>query len=173
MTSQLHFALFGQTGTGKTFAAQQFARFMRARGLGVLALHKPLEAWPADAVSWQTPDPEAYLWKWERSRRCGCFMELADAFVDKWDARFHRCFSSGRHLGHRCFYITQRAALVHPNIRDNCSSLCLFAVPTNAARLWAMDFNDENLLRAVNLPPRYFFFKPSRYDSARLMTLAP
>lgn len=166
-----HRAIIGQTGSGKTFAAQQFARVMREHGLGILALHKPLEPWPAPCISWQTEDPEKFLWKFDRARGCGCFMELADAFVDKWDLRFHRCFASGRHLGHRCFYISQRAALVHPNIRDNCESLCLFAVPQNAARLWAMEFNDEALLGAVMLPPRSFFFKLTRYAPARLVTL--
>jgi hypothetical protein len=98
-------------------------------------------------------------------------MELADADVSKWDTRFHLCFTQGRHEGHRCFYMSQRAAQVHPNIRENCESLCLFAVSMKAARLWAEEFNDETLLGAVNLPPRAFYFKPSRFQPARLLTL--
>jgi hypothetical protein len=168
-----HRAIIGQTGSGKTFNAQRSAASYVRAGLGVLTLHKPLEAWPRGCVSWQTDDPEKFLWKFDRSRGCACFMELADALVDKWDARFHRCFTQGRHLGHRCFYISQRAAFVHPSIRDNCGSLCLFAVNGAGAKLWASDFNDPALLGAVSLPPRWFYFKASRYEPARLLTLKP
>ncbi len=98
-------------------------------------------------------------------------MELADADVDKWDARFHLCFTQGRHEGHRCFYISQRAGQVHPNIRENCESLCLFAVGMKAAKLWAEEFNDPALLGAVQLLPHSFLFKPSRYQPARLLKL--
>lgn len=170
-----HRAIIGQTGSGKTFAAQSTALDFRRRSIpvGTLILHKPLEPWPSDdpRIFWQTDDPERFLWKFDRSRQCACFMELADALVDKWDERFWRCFTQGRHLGHRCFYVSQRAAFVHPNIRDNCESLCLFAVPQNAAKLWAMEFNDPLLLGAVNLPPHWFYFKPDRYTPARLLTI--
>jgi len=168
-----HRAIIGQTGSGKTFLAQRTGAVYVAAGIGVLALHKPLEVWPGASVSWQTDDPEKFLWKYDRSRGCACFMELADTLVNKWDARFHRCFTQGRHLGHRCFYLSQRAALVHPNIRDNCESLCLFAVPADAAKLWVNDFNDPALLGAVMLPPWFFYFKASRYIPARRLTVTP
>ncbi|MDD2764170.1 MAG: hypothetical protein PHE83_09385 [Opitutaceae bacterium] len=170
-----HGMFIGATGSGKTFAAQQSAKSFRHQSphpIKTLILHKPLEIWPGSSATWQTEDPEKYLWKWERSRGCACFMELADALVDKWDERFWRCFTQGRHYGHRCYYISQRAAFVHPAIRDNCASLHLFAVPQNAAKMWAVEFNDPALLGAVKLPPRWFYFKPDRYTPARLMTLA-
>ena len=100
-------------------------------------------------------------------------MELADADVDKYDEGFHRCFTQGRHEGHRCIYISQRAGQVHPNIRENCESLCLFSVGMKAAKLWAEEFNDVALLGAVQLQPHCFFFKPSRYLPARHMSLTP
>lgn len=166
-----HGAIIGATGSGKTYYAQRTAATFKARGVGVLALHKPLEPWPAPSADWQTDDPEPFLWKWEHARGCACFMELADALVDKWDERFWRCFTQGRHLGHRCYYISQRGALVHPNIRDNCGSLALFAVTQKAADLWAGEFNDRELERAGSIPPHWFYFKRDRYTPARLLTL--
>lgn len=167
-----HGAFIGMTGSGKTFAAQQTAASYIAGGRGVLVLRKPLEPWPALSASWQTSDPEAFLWKYERARSCACFMELADAYVSKWDARFHRCFQDGRHYGHRAFYISQRGAQVHPNIRDNCGLLWLFGCTDDAAKTWANEFRDETLLRAAEFPPRWFFYKASRYQPARLLCLA-
>lgn len=159
------------TGSGKTHCAKATARQMRALGRGTLVLHKPREPWPADCVSWQTDDPKKFLRMFWASRGCGCFMELADADVSKWDERFHLCFTQGRHEGHRCFYLSQRAAQVHPNIRENCESLCLFAVPRAAARLWADEFNEEILIGATTLPPHTFYFKASRWEPARLLKL--
>lgn len=167
-----HRAIIGQTGSGKTHAAKSQARELRASGVATLVLHKPREPWPADCASWQTDDPALFLRMYWASKGCGCFMELADADVSKWDAGFHKCYSQGRHEGHRNFYLSQRAAMVHPNIRENCESLCLFSVPMKGARLWADEFNDEILLGAVHLPPHQFYFKPSRFEPARLMKLS-
>ena len=168
-----HRAIIGQTGSGKTFCAQQNALYFIRREISVLVLHKEREPWPlpAGARVWQTHDPAAFLRMYWKSRRCACFMELADADVSKYDGDFHRCFTQGRHEGHRNFYLSQRAAQVHPNIRENCESLCLFSVPMKGAKLWAEEFNDPQLIGAVHLPPRAFYFKPSRYEPAKLLTL--
>lgn len=170
-----HRAIIGQTGSGKTFAAQCLAAYTAALGRGVLILHKPRERWPLPAgpLAWQTDDPEIFLRMFWAAKNCDCFMELADADVDKWDERFHRCFTQGRHEGHYCYYLSQRAATVHPQIRENCESLCLFSTSIKGAKLWADEFNDETLLGAVSLPPHVFYFKPSRFGPARLLKLSP
>ncbi|MBA3849339.1 MAG: hypothetical protein C0502_05010 [Opitutus sp.] len=169
-----HSAIIGSTGSGKTTCGQQLAALAVAGGRGVLVLHKEREAWPLPAAPlvFQTHDPEHFLAVYWKARSCDCFMELADADVDKFDSRFHRCFTQGRHEGHRNFYLSQRAAMVHPNVRENCASLYLFAVPIKGARLWADEFNDETLLGATMLPPHQFFHKPSRFAPARLVKLA-
>jgi hypothetical protein len=159
-----HGAIIGQTTSGKTFAAQQMARDFHSRRVGVLVLHKPREIWPAECASWQTENPDEFLRMFWASRGCACFMELADAEVEKSDDRFHKPFTQGRHEGHRCYYLSQRAAQVHPNIRDNCESVCLFSVNMKGAKLWADEFNDPVLLGAASLDPKehYFFYKASR-----------
>ncbi len=165
----MHRAIIGQTGSGKTHCAKATARDVLRSGRMTLILHKPREPWPADCASWQTDDPDLFLRMYWASRSCDCFMELADAAVSKWDERFHKCFEQGRHEGHRNYYLSQRAAKVHPNIRDNCSSLCLFAVTMNGARVWAEEFNDDTLLEAVKLPPHFFYYKASKYTPAQLL----
>lgn len=170
-----HGAFLGMTTAGKTYAAQQVARRFRSLGIGVLALHKPREPWPAACVSWQTDSPDAFLAMFWASRGCACFMELADADVEATDTRFHKCFTQGRHEGHRCYFLSQRAAQVHPNIRENCTSLYLFAVSTKAAKLWADEFNDPALLGASALNPRdhLCYQIPERGLPARLVKITP
>jgi len=171
----LHHAIIGLTGSGKTFYAQSLARVHRRAGTDTLVLHKEREPWPGDAVSWQTSDPEAMLRVFWRSKSCAVFLELADAEVGKYDERFHRCFSMGRHEGHRCYYLAQRGEQTHPTIRDNCSMLALFACTGRAARAWADEFNAAELLGAASLDPaRHNFFLKTRGPSpARLLLLAP
>ncbi len=168
-----HAAIIGQTDSGKTYAGKSLARAFRRAGISTLVLHKPREPWAPEEASWQTADPATFIAKFWRAKRCACFMELADAGVSKWDTEFHRCFSQGRHEGHRCFFMSQRAASVHPNVRENCASLYLFAVPPAGAKLWAEEFNDAALLGAVTLPPRVFWYKPNRYTPATLRRFPP
>lgn len=161
-----HAAIVGLTTSGKTFCGQSLAAgFIRA-GIKTLVLHKPREPWPRASVYWQTDNPELYLERFWREKSCACFMELADGVVDKFDDRFHLCFTQGRHEGHRCFYLTQRAATVHPAIRENCVSLYLFTVSAKGAALWAEEFCDDTLLKATTLPQYVFLYKENRYTPA-------
>ena len=161
------------TTSGKTTLAKQLALSFRKFDVPTLVLHKPREPWDKSCASWQTCDPEEFLFKFARTQKHACFMELADGSVDKYDSRFHKCFTEGRHDGHRCFYLSQRAATVHPAIRENCESLYLFTVDWDAAKIWSTTFVDKELLNAPYLPPHYFLHKPNRYTPAvkRKLTL--
>lgn len=171
-----HATVAGMTESGKTYLAQQIARGICAKGVPVLALHKPREPWPKGSTTWQTPDPEQFLSLYDRigkensktGKSCAAFMELSDAVVDKYDSRFHLCFTQGRHDGFRNFFVTQRAAFVHPAIRENCTAIYLFNCTPKAADVWREEFNDERLLFASELPPHYFVHKSERFAPARL-----
>lgn len=161
-----HGCFAGMTASGKTFGAQQVAKGFRRAGVGVLVLAKPGEVWPAGTFSRQTWDKDQFL-KWVFSaRRCACFIEIADADVKKYDERFHKLATEGRHLGHRFYFLAQRAARVHPDIRENCHSLYLFTCGGAGAKVWADEFCDEALLKAATLPQYHFMHKATRYTPA-------
>jgi hypothetical protein len=122
-------------------------------------------------VNWQTPDPETFLRKFWRCQNVVAFMEFADAKVEKFDDRFHDCFSQGRHNGIRCYFLSQRAAQVHPTVRENCSGLYLFSCGAKGAAVWAEEMCDDILLGAAGLQPFQFFLKANRYTPARLRVL--
>lgn len=166
-----HGAIIGLTTTGKTTHGIQGAATFRKYNVPTLVLHKPREPWPEASASWQTEDPEEFLWKFARVQSHACFMELADGLVDKYDSRFHICFTQGRHDGNRCYYLSQRAATVHPAIRENCESIALFTVDWDAAASWAKTFVDRKLLEAPGLPPHCFLYKPNRYTPAMPLKL--
>lgn len=176
LTGQIHEAIIGQTGSGKSHLAKRKAAGFRRAGIPVMVMHMDIEPWPAECHSWQSSDPAEFLRMFWASRGCAVFLEMADAEVNKWDVGFHRCFTKGRHFGHRCFFVSQRAAQVHPAIRENCSSLALFSVQAAPARLWSQEFNDNTLLQAASLKPNPphtfpFYYKANRFDPAQLLTL--
>lgn len=159
-----HGTFGGITESGKTFGAQQIATAAYHTGKGVLVLHKELEPWPF--ASWQTSDPELFLRMFWAARNCLVFIEMSDAEIARNDVAFHRCFSKGRHAGHRCFFITQYPTTVHPTIRSNCHSVFLFSCAPPAAKIWAEEFNEPLLLTAPSLPQYHFIHKPSRFAPA-------
>lgn len=176
-----HATIAGMTESGKTHCARQIARGLLASGVRTLVLHKPREPWDKKEASQQTSDPELFLSAYEAigkhnsktGQSCAAFMELSDATVDKYDSRFHLCFTQGRHDGFRNFFLTQRAAFVHPAIRENCSLIYLFNCTPKACDIWVEEFNDERLSLAADLPPHYYVHKSARFSPARLYVPIP
>jgi hypothetical protein len=180
-----HGAIIGLTSSGKTFLARSLARgFMAAKfpsqGLKVLALRKRRETWGDDECDFQTSVPELFIQQykqqakinWENGTHSVAFLELSDADAAKYDKRFRKLFTEGRHDGFRFFYLAQRGAMVHPDIRENCVSLYLFTCGGDAAKTWSEEFCDKELLKAATLPARCFMHKASRYSPAQMRTLS-
>ena len=182
-----HGAFIGTTGSGKTFGARQLAKVYLKQGYDVIALHKADEAWHKDEQTIQTAFPEIFLEQIELRNALNDsyakqglkhlikgfvgFIEMADADANKYDTRFHLLFRKGRHKGHKFFFLSQRAQIVHPDIRENCSELFLFSCYHKAAKLWAEELNDDILLKASKLPPYQFYHKKNRFDPAVLRML--
>lgn len=160
-----HAAIIGMTTSGKSTLAKRLCEEFNRAGIATLALIKPNEPYPA---KWQTSDADKFLKKFWESRGCAVFLEMADAAVEKSDTRFHEVFSRGRHNGHRCFYVSQRHAQVHPCIRENCEHLYLFRVSNNSAKIWAEEFADDGIYQATTAQ-RYHFVQCGRYAPAKLM----
>lgn len=171
-----HATIAGMTKSGKTHCARQLAMGFVASGVPTLVLHKPREPWDKKEATTQTPDPETFLALYKKigaqneatGKTCAAFMELSDAAADKYDERFHKCYSEGRHSGFRNFFLTQRAQFVHPAIRENCELIYLFNCTPKACDVWVEEFNDEKLSLAAYLPPHYFLHKKARFAPARL-----
>lgn len=183
-----HGAFIGTTTSGKTFLARQLSKQAKAKGVQTIALHKPREPWAKDEVDWQTSHVSVFLnYIQERNQinqqrikdglaPLGGFwasMELSDAAAAKYDERVRKLFTEGRHDGHVFNYLAQRGVQVHPDIRENCIRLYLFACLGEAAKVWSKEFNDDNLKKAVNLPSRYFMLKEGRFSPAKLCIFKP
>lgn len=150
-----HVLILGMTQSGKTSLAKQLARHYRESGLkvGVLdPLHDP--EWQAD---FQTHDPEQFLEMFWNSRQCAWFIDEAGESVGKYDNAMISTATRGRHWGHRCHYISQRGTQIARTVRDQCSSLFLFATALDDCKIHAAEWNKSELRGAMNLPQGHYF----------------
>jgi len=181
-----HAAIIGMTESGKTYLAKYLAKMYKSKGYETLALHKPDEPWSNEEVTKQTTDLDLLLDLIEtrneenkhKIENLGfpsqlingyiVFMELSDANAEKYDSRIHSQFTAGRHKGHMLHYLSQRSAIVHPTIRENCGILYLFNCHSTQAKDWSIEFNDKELLNASKLPVHWFYHKKSRMQPVGL-----
>ena len=89
-------------------------------------------------------------------------MEMSDASVAKYSESFRKAYTEGRHYGHRSFALAQRAAQVHPDIREMCARLYLFACHPKSAETWADECADEELLKAKDIAYFWYYEKLRR-----------
>ncbi len=156
--------VLGIGGMGKSTLAAQLAQSHVDRGDGVLILdpnNDPL--WPSGPNVRKLSGKGAslrYLRLAKLSIKCALFIDEIgesigrgkDASDLKWLAT--RC----RHWGHRSYFIGQRAVLVEPTIRSQCTTGYVFRQSVDDAKALAKDFADQDMLRASQLRVGEFLF---------------
>lgn len=154
------------TESGKTTKARQLAANYRRQGIGVIVLD-PLRdpAWQADFI---TDDQEEFLDVFWRSRSCAAFLDEGGESVGRYDLAMQKTATRGRHCGHSCHYIAQKATQLAPIVRDQCSYLYLYTSGLTSCKMLAEEFNKPELLNATQLQ-RYSYFFASRFGQCKLI----
>lgn len=144
-----HSLIIGMTESGKTTLAKKLAGHYRQNGIGVLVLD-PLSdpAWPAD---FKTADNEQFLKVYWDSRRCAVFIDESGDAIGRYDDTMIKTATRGRHWGHSNHYITQRATQLSATVRGQCSHLFLFCSPLSDAKIYADEWNQQELRNSCNL----------------------
>lgn len=135
--------ILGQTLSGKSTLAKKLAREYKANGIGVIVLDPVGDPeWQAD---YSTPDPETFFDVYNKSRSCMAFIDESGDICKDYPALITRTATRGRHRGHRNHYIAQRATLINPTIRDQCSELFLFNSGLEDCKVHAAEWNAPDL----------------------------
>lgn len=138
-----HVLILGMTESGKTTLARNLAAYYKYQQWGVLVLD-PLKdpRWSCDFI---TDDQEEFLDVFWRSRRCIAFLDEGGESVGRYDTAMQQTATRGRHWGHSCHFIAQRATQLAPIVRDQCSRLYLFCSSVKDGRLMSEEFNKPEL----------------------------
>jgi hypothetical protein len=144
-----HTLIIGMSESGKTSLAKQIAANMRARNIRTMALD-PLRdpAWPVDFI---TADQHEFLRTFWASKKCAAFMDEGGQSVGRYNLAMQETVTKGRHWGHACYLIAQKATQLAPVVRDMCSTLFVFSVAPSSAKMLAEDFNNDLILQASTL----------------------
>ncbi len=152
----MHDLFIGQTGSGKTFLAMKKAQAFLDAGFGVLVLENILNKWPC---TWQTRCAADFIAAAKRSRRCALFIDdVGETLHRDPDAEWP--FTMARHLGHKTHALAQGATQLLPVLRNQCSTLYLFAdTDPDECKFLARKFNAPGLVGASSAPLNTFFLK--------------
>lgn len=122
-------------------------------------------AWQADFI---TDNQEEFLDVFWRSRSCAAFLDEGGESVGRYDLAMQKTATRGRHCGHSCHYIAQKATQLAPIVRDQCSYLYLYTSGLASCKMLAEEFNKPELLNATQLQ-RYSYFFASRFGQCKLV----
>ena len=159
-----HVLILGMTESGKTTLARRLAARYKANGAGILVLD-PIgdPRWNADFM---TSDPEEFLHVFWQSQRCMAFIDESGDAVGRYDRAMIRTATRGRHWGHACHYITQRAVDISRTVRDQCSQLYLFASSMDDGKVHSREWNKPELMNCHTLQRGEYYSAP-RFGSLK------
>lgn len=139
----------GQTESGKSTLAKRLATQHRARGFEILVLD-PIgdPQWP---TAYQFTDGARFLDCAQRSTRCMLFIDEAGEMVGQHKDEMFWCATRARHLGHVSHFLAQRANMISPTVRSQCTRLVLFQSSRYDAELLAREWARDEIQVAPEL----------------------
>lgn len=151
-----HEIIVGITESGKTTLAMQKALAYHNNGTQVIVLD-PMRnpKWPGGLVF---TDPSAFVKEVQAWRGCAIFVDEAGETVGRYDDELTFLATRGRHYGHNCYFIAQRAKMINTNVRNNCSILNMFKQSPEDCKELANVFAQEELKNGNKLSRGEFFY---------------
>lgn len=157
-----HVLILGMTESGKTTLATELAGAYHKTGFNVIVLDAMRDPrWPGEHVY---SDREQFLEVVTNSRRCMIFVDEAGEAVGQYEKEMFWLATRGRHAGHSCHFVTQRAQQLSPTVRHQTSYLALFNCAASDARLLSDEWNRQELREANSLGKGHYFWT-GRYNA--------
>ncbi|AUR81555.1 putative packaging ATPase [Vibrio phage 1.069.O._10N.286.49.F11] len=150
-----HSAIVGMTESGKSSLARKMATAIQKAGIAVIVFD-PLgdPAWSEcldPNNSFITDNEKEFLNYYWSSKNCAVFFDEAGDYATNHNKEMIRTATKGRHWGHSNYYIAQRGNLLARTIRDQCSKLYMFTSSKDDAKIYSLEFNDNELLNVPDL----------------------
>lgn len=135
----MHNLIVGISYTGKSNLCKRIAADMNGANIIV---YDPLQSpgWPENASKFSSPDK--FLSHVEKASNAFVFVDEAKTLWDHDDKKADALLYKRRHQGLLVFVIAQRATMVKPNARNQCSKLFAFKQTADDAKTLAGNFHD-------------------------------
>lgn len=144
-----HSLIVGMTESGKSTLGKKLSQLQRAAGFGIIVLDPMNDpGWDAD---YRSGDPGEFLARVWDSERCHVFVDEAGDAIGRYDATMQQLATKGRHWGHSCYFLTQRAAQLAFTVRAQCRHVFVFTSAKEDCKILAAEFNKPELLEANSL----------------------
>jgi hypothetical protein len=166
-----HVITIGQTESGKTILNKRLSHWYKKNGIGVVVLDVMRDPdWAADYLTDDAEQFLAFVKNPKKCLQCALFIDEAGGTIPRYADAFGWLTTQSRHHGHVCHLITQRAQMVTPTIRNQCSTLYIFNVNGKDAKIYAEDFNSPEALKAPTLPQGHCI-KIQRFKSPQTLRM--
>ena len=153
----MHTLILGMTESGKTTTAKVLISVFKRRGIKSIVLD-PFND-PGFGADYQTNNSDDFLKMVWSSRKCHVYVDESGKAIGRYNQLMDELATTGRHWGHSCFFITQKATQISPIIRDQCGQVFLFGSGHQSCKMIAEEFNDKEFLNATALKQGEFYHK--------------
>jgi hypothetical protein len=132
----VHSLFVGVTLSGKTTLARYMSRELRRRAQTVIVFD-PMRTvtaggdWGEGAHIFDQEEAFLMMMEDERVQHAHIFVDEADMVFNHGRRENFWMLTRGRHYGFAMNLISQRPKLLHPTVRDQCTRLYMFRLPTN------------------------------------------
>ena len=150
----MHALFVGMTESGKTSLAKIMAKEIKEQGYNVIVLDPLMDEWPCDYI---TREADEFLEVAKTNTQCLCVIDEAGESVGHFDKQRHWLATRGRHFGHTCFFLAQRAQMISPNVRDQCGVAYIFRVSNDDSKILANEYGYDELKKLNNLAQFEFY----------------
>jgi hypothetical protein len=155
---KLHTGIFGPSLSGKTFLAKYLSKMLWERhGIRSVVLDPIGDDWGPHAIVF-TADKEEEFWAFVWSHTgYAVFVDEGTEMIGR-DKELIPVFTRIRHQGHKLFVIGHRGSSLLPIMRDQISTLFLFRQTKKACEIWAEQFVNDQIFKAMELDEYEFLW---------------
>lgn len=159
-----HWLIVGMTESGKSSFARALAREYVSKGHAPIVLDVTRNReWGDEAIIFTDPDELLrYVQDPEQCVRQPIFIEEAGLALNKYQSQFQWLTTFSRHHGMRTHIVAQRAQMVDTTTRSQCTNLVAFGLTAKDAKIYAEEFNGEEIMQCATFPPGTYIHK-TRY----------
>ncbi len=164
----MHCLILGMTSSGKTTLAKKLILQARDRGIMSIVLDPLCD--PGFGGDYQTDDPAEFLKIVWNSRSCLIVVDEGSESIGRYESPIIKLATKGRHWGHKCVFLSQRAMQINKTVRDQCTDLALFTSSSSDGKLLSDEFNSPELRNCSSLAKGHYYYT-SRFSNVKKFKL--